>query len=195
MTDFDWDGFLRRWSREIIATGEYNDMLPPEAIASGWLGFPGATEEQLRQAEARLGVRLPPSYRQFLATTNGWRMTGPFIYRMWSAEEIDWFRVRNQNWIDDFTLYGASSAPDSQYFVYGEGHDPIWIRPEYLPATLEISDTGDDAIYLLNPNIVTPEGEWEAWFFGNWLPGARRYRSFREMMEAEYESFRDLNRT
>jgi hypothetical protein len=192
MADYDWDGFLRRWSKEIIATGKYNHMLPSEVVASGWLGYPGATEDHLQEAESRLGVPLPSTYRQFLATTNGWRMTGTFIYRLWSTEEIDWFRVRNQDWIDAYTEDDTDPIPDSQYFVYGEGQDPIHIRTEYLPTMLEISDTGQEAIYLLNPNIVTPEGEWEAWFFTNWLPGAERYRSFWEMMQAEYESFRSL---
>jgi hypothetical protein len=41
--------------------------------------------------------------------------------------------------------------------------------------------------------VVTPEKEWEAWFFANWLPGAARYRSFREMMKAERESFLRLS--
>jgi hypothetical protein len=192
MADSQWNGFLRQWSKEIIATGKYNHMLPPEVIASGWLGFPGATEEQLQRAESRLGVQLPPSYRQFLATTNGWRMTGTFIYRLWSTEEVDWFRVRNQDWIDAYTESETVPIPDNQYFVYGPGQDSVWIRTEYLPGMLEISDTGQEAIYLLNPNIVTPEGEWEAWFFGNWLPGADRYRSFWDLMQAEYATFRRL---
>jgi hypothetical protein len=38
---------------------------------------------------------------------------------------------------------------------------------------------------LLNPEIVTPEGEWETWFFANWLPGATRYRSFAEWLADE----------
>ncbi len=50
------------------------------------------------------------------------------------------------------------------------------------------------AIYLLNPQVVTEEGEWEAWFFANWLPGAARYRSFQEMMEAEYQDFLALSK-
>lgn len=33
---------------------------------------PGATEDQLRVAERRLGTRLPPSYRAFLRRHDGW---------------------------------------------------------------------------------------------------------------------------
>ena len=48
------------------------------------------------------------------------------------------------------------------------------------------------AIYLLNPKVVTKDGEREAWFFANWLPGTIRYRSFRDLMKAEYQKFLKL---
>ncbi len=57
---------------------------------------------------------------------------------------------------------------------------------------LEISDVGDSAIYLLNPQIVTADGEWQAWLFSNWNPGAVRHRSFQELMVAERNAFRYL---
>ena len=194
MTAFDWPTFLREWSRELLASADIADQLPPEVVASGWLGYPGATEEQLRQAEARLGRQLPPSYRAFLQASNGWRQTGPFIWRLWSTEEVDWFAARNREWIDAYTEPAGDldPVPDERYFVYDETQDTIDFRPEYLRTALEISDRGDAAIYLLNPEIVTPEGEWEAWFLANWKPGAERYRSFRELMVAQRARFRKL---
>ena len=192
MTITDWRPFLETWSRELIEAGASPD-LPAEVMESGWLGFPGATDEQLGLAEARLGIGLPQSYREFLAVSNGWRLTGNFIWRIWSTEEIDWFRMRNAEWIDAYTDpiagLGESSLTDEEYLVYGETQDSVRFRAEYLESALEVSDIGDSAIFLLNPKVVTPDGEWEAWFFGNWLPGANRYRSFAELMEAEYQSF------
>src|SRR5262249_53269815 len=75
------------------------------------------------------------------------------------------------------------------YFVYGPEQDPINLRREYLEHTLEISTRGDSSVYLLNPMIVGTDGEWEAWFFANWGPGAHRHQSFAEMMLAHYEDF------
>jgi len=188
----DWRPFLETWSRELIEAGAASD-LPTEVVDSGWLGFPGATDEQLSLAEGRLGTELPPSYREFLAVSNGWRLTGNFIWRMWSTEEIDWFRVRNAEWVDAYvdpvSGLGELSLTDEEYLVYGEMQDSVRFRVEYLESALEVSDIGDSAIFLLNPKVVTPDGEWEAWFFGNWLPGANRYRSFAALMEAEYQSF------
>jgi hypothetical protein len=81
------------------------------------------------------------------------------------------------------------SVLGEEYFVYGEAQDCSKLRVEYLQTVLEISDLGDSAIYLLNPQVITEDGEWEAWFFCKWLPGADRYRSFREMMQTEYKNF------
>ncbi|MEB3179705.1 MAG: SMI1/KNR4 family protein [Nostocaceae cyanobacterium] len=206
MSTFNWESFLRRWSQELLESmKDEQQQLPPAVIESGWLGYPGATEEQISHAEYRLGRTLPPSYREFLKVTNGWRQTTPFIYKLWSIEEIEWFAIRRREWIDSFVegfitgyinsenrLSSLPAISDAEYFIYGDVQDCSKLRLEYLETALEISDMGDSAIYLLNPQVITPDGEWEAWFFGNWLPGADRYRSFWEMMQAEYTNFLEL---
>ncbi|MHB8626867.1 MAG: SMI1/KNR4 family protein [Aggregatilineales bacterium] len=178
---YGWRPFLEQYSHDLLAYeqpaggGEW----PDEVIASGWAGYASATEDQIAALEARIGALLPPSYRQFLAVTNGWRDTGAFIYKMWSAEEIDWFRVRNKEWIDIWNSMG------------GDEFDPDHER-RHMKTALEISDIGDSAVMLLNPQVITAEGEWEAWFFSNWHPGARRYRSFWDLMHAQYETMTSL---
>jgi hypothetical protein len=214
MSFVDWEFFLRRWSQAILESmnDEQLAQLPQSVIESGWLGYPGATEEQIAQAEARLRVRFPPSYRDFLKVTNGWRQTTPFIRRLWSTEDIERFVTRHQKWIEAFTerhenapfgyeqtselndLWETSTISDEEYCIYGEDQDCSKLRIEYLQTAIEISDVGASAIYLLNPQIVT-EGEWEAWFFCDMLPGADRYRSFRDMMAAEYQNFLELRET
>jgi len=202
--------FLMQWSRQLLWSIEdseyvnYIQSLPQDTITSQWLGCAGATENQIVEAEVRLGIILPPSYREFLKISNGWGKTTHFIDKLWSTEEIEWFSKRHQeDWIDPW-LEGADFqteqnltdelllspfVPDEVYFIYGEEQDPVTMRDEYMQTALEISDTGDSAIYLLNPQIITSNGEWEAWFLASWLPGAKRYRSFWEMMEAEYQTF------
>jgi hypothetical protein len=209
MSSFDWASFLRQWSEAILESMDESQLtlLPPEVLDSGWFGYAGATEEQICQAESRLGVKLPPSYRDFLKVTNGWRQTTSFIHRLWSTEGIERFAARHQKWIEAFSnhqddtqldfeaaieleeLWEPWSVPDEEYLIYGEEQDCSKVRVEYLRTAIEISDVGVDAIYLLNPQIVGEDGEWEAWFFADCLPGADRYRSFREMMEAEYQNF------
>ncbi|MEA5462737.1 SMI1/KNR4 family protein [Leptothoe sp. PORK10 BA2] len=205
---FEWQMFLKQWSREFIDSASNLDEIPKDVLESGWLGYPGATEAQISQAEARLNIALPPSYRDFLKVSNGWRQMTPFIYRVWSVEQIDWLFARRQPWIESFIRQQFESSnrlhhqngsclhhttvDDSDYFLYGEAQDCRKIRYEYLKTALEISDKGESTIYLLNPNVQTRYGEWEAWFFGDWLPGADRYPSFRDMMEAEYINFLEM---
>jgi hypothetical protein len=167
--------------------------LPAEVLTNRWLGFPGADEAQIRKAEKRLGITLPPSYREFLKISNGWRKTTPFIDKIWPVEEIDWFSRRHQaDWIDPWIEGGGGiiyPIPDEEYFVYGSNQDVTSMRVEYLQTALEISPPGDAAVYLLNPKVIGADGEWEAWFFANWLPGANRYSSFYEMMQKEHDKF------
>lgn len=199
MANFDWQELLTQWSKELIEANEFIEDISPEVITSGWLGYPGATEDQIAQAETRLGTKLPPSYREFLQVTNGCRQLNSFIYKLWSTDEIEWLVVRHRNdlinpWLGGYTSNGSESmsVSDEEYLVYGEQQYSDIMRVEYLQTALEISDAGDAAILLLNPQILTMEGEWEAWFFASWLPGAKRYPSFWEMMQSEHQSFLDL---
>ena len=200
MDQFDWRPFLKRFSEAMLEDDSIRERLPADAVNSRWLGFDPASSEEIRALESRIGVELPPSYRSFLETTNGWRDSGGFIYRMWSTLEIYWFRVRHQQWVDAYEepwkeRHGGDvvlpSVPDNEYFVYGD--DTVHpMRVEYIRSILDISDVGDSAILLLNPEVVFNDGEWEAWFFATWGIEPYRYRSFRELMEYNYEAFLQL---
>jgi hypothetical protein len=167
-----------------------------DVIRSGWMGFPPATEQELTALEARLRCALPPSYRAFLATSNGWRQTGYFIFEVWSCAKVAWLMERNSELVEAWTEPARGiSIPDEKYSIYGPEQDPIWMRSEYLSRCLEISGEGDASILLLNPEIVFPDGEWEAWQLASWYAGAYRFRSFRELMEHQRESFLELRRS
>jgi HEAT repeat protein len=184
----NWKPFLALWSCELMKTGLASRLDPP-AESDDWLGFAPATEKDINELERRLGVLLPPSYKSFLLTSNGWRRTTPFVDRIRSSQDVDWFRVENENWIDAYSDTG-SEEDDEEYFEYVDGGNENF-RAEHLPHLLQISDN-DDGVYLLNPEAVTPDGEWEAWFFANWIPGAQRHPSFAHLMLHEYRSFAQL---
>jgi cell wall assembly regulator SMI1 len=84
-----WRPFLQRWSEEWIDSHdpEKERELDEAAVRDRWLGFAPASEEEIAAAEARLGRTLPPSLREFLAVTNGWRDAGCFIYRLAGTAE------------------------------------------------------------------------------------------------------------
>jgi hypothetical protein len=128
--------------------------------------------------------------------TNGyWLVVGYATpYHFWSVEEVEWFTVCNEDWIDAWldgvhTYYEMEGmAPDGMIGIYrpdrGEGEAP----EDHLRGALEVSDQGDDSsIYLLNPQVVTPEGEWEAWYFDH--DEVIVYGSFWEMVHDAHEQF------
>lgn len=190
---YPWRPLLERWSRQWLQVRDYAVELPDQVIETGWLGYPGATAQQVRELEQRLGRTLPPSYRAFLQLTNGWRRTSSFIHQVWATAEVDYFRMRNQDWIDVLTDSASVVTPE-QHARYGQDQDPLAYRGEYLRDIIQISEVGDAAVYLLNPAVVSDDGEWEAWFLATWSPGAHRYRSFRDLMQAEYASFVELEK-
>jgi cell wall assembly regulator SMI1 len=182
---------LTEISRIQLADQRIAAEMPEQKVAVGWLGEPGATETEISSAEQRLGVRLPPSYRAFLAEANGFDHIGAFIYRLYSAAEVDWFRVRNQDWIDAYQT-GNDISPEEHL---ADPVNCVRFRTAYLSSCLQISDEGDSAVTLLNPDIVNDEGEWETWFFANWNPGATRYPSFRAYIGAELNTLKLLRQS
>jgi hypothetical protein len=192
MNEFEWMTFLTEYNGELLSYEQVIEALPCELIKTRWLGYVGASENEVDATERRLGTHLPPSYRAFLKASNGWRFPSVSIFDLLPATKVVWFRERNQDWIDAYVAPSAELPPisDKDYFVYGAKQDCVKFRVEYLQTALQVSDEGDSAVVLLNPKVITPEGEWEAWFFANWLPGAVRYRSFADWLTDERKTCR-----
>ncbi|MEU9101629.1 SMI1/KNR4 family protein [Streptomyces sp. NPDC048361] len=194
---FAWRELLQRWSDEwldpVLHEQERAEPFPEEVRKARWLGGAGAAAEDLRALEQRLGAALPPSYRQFLLTSNGWLDTTNDIGRLLSAQEVGWTRDLDPELVSAWTAGhtdASSRVSDEEYFRYGDDQDPVSVRLDYLHHTLTISHTPNSTdVYLLNPRVMTADGEWEAWHLAHWLPGAVRHRSFWELMNAEYRSF------
>lgn len=184
----DLTTLLKDISRAQLEDSRIAETVREGKASAGWLGEPGATEAEITAAERRLGIRLPPSYRAFLKETNGFDHIGHFIYRLYSTAEIDWFRVRNQDWIEAYQI-GDDISPEEHL---ANPEDSVRFRAAYLSSCLQISEEGDSAVVLLNPEVVNGEGEWEAWFFANWRPGATRYPSFRAYVESELKTIKYL---
>ena len=194
MAIFNWQQFLEEYSRDLLANRSIRGKVPESVLSSRWMGFDSARPEQLSKREQRIGADLPQSYKEFLAVSNGWRESGGFIYDVFPCENVEWFHENNQDWIDAYVEPSQGEPPlsMSEHCVYGDGQDPCRFRVEFLQSALLISDVGDSAVYLLNPEVKTRSGEWEAWFFANWNPGAVRYRSFLDLMQGERRSIVSL---
>jgi hypothetical protein len=177
----EWTVWLRQFSAELI---ERVDLDQPDAfrheavtaarISTGWLGEPGLEETELAALETRLGVALPPSYRSFLAASNGFLFPGLIIPRLLTGGEVAWYRAVDPETV---AIWGSTAEPGSPESQLG---DCLAISERELIGT---------AILLLNPLVRDAGGEWEALYLAHWIPGANRYRSFQELLEQERQTF------
>lgn len=170
----NWREFLGRWQDEWVPREE--DDGERTAVR---LGRPGADEAVIVAAEERLGRRLPPSYRQFLAVSDGWHVDETAgVYQLGGATDIDWFQ-------DPYDV--------TPVFEQNLGDDPR--REDVLLAgmwrrALRLETDSDISHALLDPGDQDQDGEWALYVFRGWsgeLPD--RYPSFRAYMEAMYRGF------
>ena len=96
MTPQQWCRYLTEFSDAFFAKATGSDLwgLDDQQIAARWLGCDPGSEQDLGAAEERLGVRLPPSLRGFLLTTDGWSRPADWVERMCPCRDIQWFRCR-----------------------------------------------------------------------------------------------------
>ncbi len=165
-------------------------VLKKYAAAAGLDKFPadaGASEDQLVAAEERLKIKLPMSYRTFLSACDGWKFASDMTPIIRPVEKTRWFRKEHKDWYEAFQMsVEPLSVMEKDYFDYAN-QDCAVFEIKHLAQALCISEIADDAVVLLNPMVIWPDGEWETWFFSNSNPGATRYRSFAAWMGQELD--------
>jgi hypothetical protein len=196
----DWPALLARFNSSLLNSAAWRDHLPAEARTTGWCGLPPASEEEILEAEKRLGVSLPPSYRSFLAISNGWCPYNSFIERLLPVEQVEWLRMADPEGVSKFVeFYQTEVLSDVEYLDYdNENHSEIFedrseiLRKEYHPDCLLVgkarlpSPVGGEMI-LLNPRVISADGEWEAIFFAEGAPFKKRCRTFRDLVSWEID--------
>lgn len=186
LANHDWMPVLSRLNSILLGSDKWKRYLTSAALSTEWCGQPPAPESEILKAEARLGVTLPPSYRSFLSISNGWRPFDSFIESLLSVQEIERFRSADPERLAILQeCYAEDNISDDEYFDYETPKHIEAMRTRYYPDSLLLGKDwgGESDMVLLNPHIVFPDGEWEAIFFANWVPGNTRYRSFREFVE------------
>ncbi|UJW35519.1 SMI1/KNR4 family protein [Saccharothrix sp. AJ9571] len=166
----EWRPWLRRWSEEWLSVAGESE-LDPEVVRERWLGFPPATEEAVAAVEARLERRLPPSYRDFLLTTDGWRHAGQFVWRLRDTSDVDWLCVLEPFW------------------------EESWEDEKMLAHGVLISRDADAGILFLDPDDVDENGEWAAYSLFSWhAEPPTRFPSFTALMEDLYAEFHQMRK-
>ncbi|WP_405783439.1 SMI1/KNR4 family protein [Streptomyces sp. NBC_00859] len=182
-TPFDWRPFLLGWS------GEWSDSLSDEeargedegARRARWLGFPSASEERIAAMEKRLGRRMPPSYREFLEVSDGWRHAGEFIWLLAGTTDARWHN--NESGLADmFEEYLDEDAGPAE-----RQDADIWRRG------LQLEVESDATHVLMDPEDADEDGEWAVYTWAGWRaePPAR-YANFAEFMRDMYREFHSL---
>ena len=136
--------------------------------------------------ENRLQVSLPPSYKSFLMASNGaWLLERPF--QLLASKDVGWFQEIDPEQVDIWEK-ASYTVSDEKYFVYGRQQDSVHMRSEYIRKCLLVSSQHEGDQFILNPEIISESGEWEAMDLGYKNPGARRYRSFWDLMNDGYNN-------
>lgn len=183
-TPQDWRRLMDDWNARVFQMDperlELYASRHPEAYAARSGARAPANDSEIAALEKRLGTSLPPSFVSFLRYSNGYALFD-FPEAIFGTREIEWFVTHNKEYADIWNGE-RSEVDDEMYGQYGAHKSSVHMRAEYLYSCLQISGDIDGYVYLLNPKIVNPNGDWEAWDFGSKIPGAIRYRSFWEMM-------------
>lgn len=173
---------LERWERQLV------QMQGPHEPG---LRRPPATEPDLAELEARIGLRLPPSYRSFLQATNGanarawtwawWPFEAPHFDGFLPTDRVQLLRRRGvalvardaEEYQGLFNIRGkvASHLLEPREFEC-QGH---------LAHVLVLNGEERQSNIFLDPLDMDANGEWRAWNFHGEDCGY--YWSFGDLMD------------
>ena len=200
-TEQDWHSFLSCWRSHVqarLARGESYTKLQSVPPALNQLSVDStAAKRAIADAERRLGIKLPASYVHFVLASGdaGWFIesfgtpddaNGKLI----SVSAIDLYpRADPENF-----GYWSNSGPDTlnieaeKYLRYGYHSEPllrqdsVYFRIDQLNSLIKVGDLDQGDAILLNPKVISVDGEMEAWLL-SFKSFASRYRSFAELMQ------------
>ncbi|QIQ05110.1 SMI1/KNR4 family protein [Streptomyces liangshanensis] len=182
MKIYNWRPFLDRWSADWIDSphAEGREDAAEEVVRDRWLGFAPAGAERISGLEERLGTELPPSFRSFLAVTDGWRPAGTAVELLGTVDGVHWHKGAELQELYESGL--DEGASDGEVLRAG-----MWGRALQLSVASDLTDL------LLDPGDVNADGEWAAYLYRSWSGEPPvRYESFLDLMQA---LFRDFHRS
>jgi hypothetical protein len=159
----DWQKFLRSYSEDFLRVNSEAELtgFTSTQLADRWLGYAPAAEEEAKTLEQRLDVQLPPSYRNFLLTSNGWSGAPFAIWELCTIDEAGWLAELEADFLDMWSEYGPADVV------------------ELAQRSLLVSCPREGNLWLLDPDTIKPDGEWTAysWFSNDGTP-PQPYPSF-----------------
>ncbi|MDE2421720.1 MAG: SMI1/KNR4 family protein [Gammaproteobacteria bacterium] len=193
IAEFGLPHFIEYWNREVLSRIRHAsyplDKIQQNVLKRDSIFLPPASADEIAALQKRIGIPLPPSLIAFLSITNGVMSIVDYSgidVDLYPTAQIGWLNEQDPNLVNDWTgaMKDVSEVSNSEYFQYGPTQDPVKIRDEYLKHIIALGPVVDSGVFLINPQIIFPNGEWEAWDFSVKYPGAKRYKSLNELLEA-----------
>lgn len=171
----NWREFLTCWKASALSGSAVGQSIE-------LAGSRAPSESELEQAEARLGLKLPMSYRDFILTLEPSSLIGPDggpgIYHPRHVDKVGKALPALVASVGEF----AVESDDESYFVYGTEQDDAAGRTGYLADALIVGKygTAEYEVILLYPQQRTVDGELEAAL--KYHAGEFRATSFAELL-------------
>lgn len=180
----DWRPFLLSWSGEWADSLSASEPLSEDdeaARRTRWLGAPPASEERITAMESGLGVRMPPSYREFLKASDGWRHAGWFVSLLAGTAQVRWHDDESGLAEVFEECLDEDAGPEERREA------DLWRRGLQL-------DVESDATYvLMDPEDVDEDGEWAVYTWAGWRAAPpHRYANFAEFMRHMHREYHNV---
>lgn len=134
---------------------KYEDFnFTSEQLKQGWLGDEPALENDIFEAENRLGVKFPEDYKAFLVITNGFSAPNDVEPSFEKIQDVDYLKNINKE------------IAKAYYYL-----------PELETAIL-IGGRNEEQQFLLLPPKSEKEN-WRYWKFANWLAGEHEFEGLK----------------
>ena len=167
-----WKELLEKISQEAIRV-QGEESYDAQVYQTGWIGYKGATNAEIKNAEKKLGITLPEDYKAFLETTNGLLPLSSTHSPLLPVADIDYLKNALEPFLFDILLDYYTEEEEEAY-------------KEKLSNTILISGYPDEQQLWLVPENKE-KTSWQTWFFAHWVPGTHLYPGFRAYMEAQLE--------
>lgn len=133
-----------------------------------WIGQTGATTADIEAAEARLNVKLPADYRQFLEISNGFGAATSVEPHFLPVASIDLLKNQDAELIEIWRETGNEEVAAE------------------LERSICVAGVGEEQQFLLIPP-ATAGGAWQYWKFAHWIPGEEAFQDLEDYFESVLE--------
>lgn len=147
--------FLKQISEKAIELGDLE--FTQDQTKKKWIGFDPAYESEIKITEERLGIELPPDFKEFLLITNGFSAPNVIEPTFETTDKIDFLKNIDSHIIQTYNLNEIENIG------------------KQLEKSICIGGINEEQYFLLVPPNSLCE-HWKYWKFANWLHGEEEYK-------------------